>query len=266
MCKGAVLKLGFLFLILIFWGAWQNLGLCKEPEKDLDKISRSLKKEIEIQNEVDNWSQEKQRLVNEILNLKSKLEWTKFQNKKYRSYIQQEKETIADLQRQKQELKTLRIELEPFLFQVVETLKQFVANDLPFLPEERKERFAFLEESLTKRGIDLHERMRRVFEGLQVETNYGNSVEVNERKIKIQGNTKQVQVLRLGRLNLYYKTLDGQEVGHWEKKTGKWDPLPDEYNQDIKKTIEIAQQKRAAELVDLPVGKVKDKIEKGSEQ
>jgi hypothetical protein len=38
-----------------------------------------------------------------------------------------------------------------------------------------------------------------------------------------------------------------------------WQPLPRKYTQQIKKTIEIAQQKRAAELVDLPVGMVKEK-------
>jgi hypothetical protein len=53
--------------------------------------------------------------------------------------------------------------------------------------------------------------------------------------------------------------LDGQEVGHWDINKGQWEPLPTKFNQSIKQTIEIAQQKRAAELVDLPIGQVKER-------
>jgi septal ring factor EnvC (AmiA/AmiB activator) len=246
-------------MIFLFLGLSLGTGLSTEPQEAQEQLSRSLKKEIAVQKELDQWSQEKQSLVNDLLDLKTQLKWTQYQNDKYRSYIQQEKEVLADLDRKERELKTLRMELEPFLAQVVETLKQCVAHDLPFLLEEREKRITFLQTSLTEKGIDLHERLRRVFEALQVEAGYGNSVEVTERRLNLQGEVRQAQVLRLGRLNLYYRTLDGQEVGHWDVTNSGWQPLPRKYTQQIKKTIEIAQQKRAAELVDLPVGMVKEK-------
>jgi len=258
--KGSIISLVLYLLIFSFW---PFQAFCTGPEQAQEEVSRSLEREQSVQEDIEQWSQEKRSLVHEILDMKTRLEWTKFQNRKYRDYIQQEKATLADLARKEEELKSLRMELEPFLCQVVEKLEQRVKSDLPFLPKEREKRLTFLEKSLTKKGIDLHERLRRVFEALQVEADYGNTIEVNERKLNLQGEPRQAQVLRLGRLALYYRTLDGQEVGHWDRGKGHWESLPGKFNQSIKKTIEIAQQKRAAELVDLPVGQVKEREEKG---
>jgi hypothetical protein len=247
------------FSVFFLLGIWPGPGQCSEPEKAKENVRRSLKTEMKVQEDVDRWSQEKQNLVNELLDLQTRLEWTSYQNQKYLSYIQQEKETIDDLRRKKRELKSLRMKLEPFLSQVVHHLGQMIKADLPFLPEERQNRLSFLENTLTEKDIDLHERLRRIFEALQVEAGYGNTIEVNEQRLELQGDLRQAQVLRLGRLALYYRTLDGQEVGHWDINKGQWEPLPTKFNQSIKQTIEIAQQKRAAELVDLPIGQVKER-------
>jgi hypothetical protein len=74
---------------------------------------------MKVQEDVDRWSQETQNLVNELLDLQTRLEWTSYQNQKHLSYIQQEKETIDDLRRKKRELKSLWMKSEPFLSQVI---------------------------------------------------------------------------------------------------------------------------------------------------
>ncbi|HEC23288.1 MAG TPA: DUF3450 family protein, partial [Chloroflexi bacterium] len=60
-----------------------------------------------------------------------------------------------------------------------------------------------------------------------------------------------VDTLRIGRLGLYYRTLDGEEVGYWDKNAGGWRPLPEGYAKDIDKGLRIARKQAAPQLIKL---------------
>ncbi|PLX96577.1 MAG: hypothetical protein C0620_02150, partial [Desulfuromonas sp.] len=158
-----------------------------------------------------------------------------------------------DLKRQKEQMSLLRKELEPFLDSNVEQLHNDVANDLPFLDQERSERLAFLDQSLTDPDLALSEKLRRVLEALQVEADYGNSVEVTEQTLPLASGDTMVQVLRLGRIGLFYLSPNGDKVGQWDAQQRVWKPLPADYRDTVRVTIDIIEQKRAAELIDLPL-------------
>ena len=150
------------------------------------------------------------------------------------------------------------MELEPYLVQVSERLRQEVDEDLPFLPQERKNRLAFIDQSLTEYGVDLSERLRRVLEALTVEASYGTSVHVTDREIEVQETPTMVETVRIGRVGLFYVTPDGNSAGIWDAQEKTWKPLARETAAELKKTVDIIQGRRAAELVRLPVGKLED--------
>ena len=214
---------------------------------------QALQQEIATQQQVDHWSEAKQALVNELLDQKTQLEWNRFQNKKFRQYIDHKRGTIADLKRQKEQMGMLRKQLEPFLDSSIEDLQTAIAADLPFLPQERQERQAFLARSLTDPELSLSEKLRRVLEALQVEADYGNSVEVTEETLPLDGEATMVQILRLGRTGLFYLSLDGENIGRWDPKRAQWVPLDAAFKPAVQTTIDVIRQKRAAELVDLPL-------------
>jgi len=227
--------------------------IAADPAQIQQQNSRSLKQEIATQKKVEQWSEQRQALVNDLLNQKTQLEWNQFQTKKYRQYVDHTRSSIADLKRQKEQMLLLRKELEPFLDTSVATLRQEVIQDLPFLAQERHERLAFLDESLTDPELSLSEKLRRVLEAVQVEADYGNSVEVTEQTLALESGDTMVKVLRLGRIGLFYLSPNGDKVGQWVQEKKAWQPLSDDYSKTVRVTIDIVEQKRAAELIDLPL-------------
>lgn len=224
-----------------------------DPAQIQQQSTTALTQEIATQDKVEQWSEQRQALVNELLDQKTQLEWNHFQTKKYRQYVTHKQATIADLKRQKEQMSLLRKELEPFLDSNVEQLHNDVAKDLPFLDQERSERLAFLDQSLTDPDLALSEKLRRVLEALQVEADYGNSVEVTEQTLPLASGDTMVQVLRLGRVGLFYLSPNGDKVGQWDAQQRVWKPLPADYRDTVRVTIDIIEQKRAAELIDLPL-------------
>lgn len=228
-------------------------ALAADPAQIQQQSTTALKREIATQDKVEQWSEQRQALINDLLDQKTQLEWNRFQTKKYRQYVDHKQTTIADLKRQKEQMSLLRKELEPFLDSNVEQLHNDVANDLPFLDQERSERLAFLDQSLTDPDLALSEKLRRVLEALQVEADYGNSVEVTEQTLPLASGDTMVQVLRLGRIGLFYLSPNGDKVGQWDAQQRVWKPLPADYRDTVRVTIDIIEQKRAAELIDLPL-------------
>ncbi|MBN2704806.1 MAG: DUF3450 domain-containing protein [Deltaproteobacteria bacterium] len=233
-------------------------------DKLQQQSSQVMQQELAVQTKVDSWSAAREALVQELLNAKTQCEWDRFQNKKFHQYVEHKKNTITELRRQQEQMTMLRRELEPFLDTAVEELTSQVGADLPFLARERRDRLGFLSATLTDPELLLGEKLRRVLEALQVEADYGNSVEVSEEKITVENREKIVQILRLGRLVLFYLTLDGREVGQWDRDQRQWRPLASELVEAVRTTIDIIQQKRVAILVRIPLpAPLREKTEGG---
>ena len=217
-------------------------------------MQQALEDNQQVQQKVQTWSQEKQALVQKILDLQTRKAWLSLQNEQYAAYISQKEAALDRLREEERVAKSLRMQLEPFLVQVVHHLQDQVQKDAPFLPQERADRLQFLKDSLKEYGISLSERLRRVLEALAVEAQYGTSVEVTDRKLDIGKGSKRVQVLRLGRVVLFYVTQDGRQAGIWDETEQSWRALPADMAANVHTTVEIAEGRRAAELVSLPLG------------
>jgi hypothetical protein len=162
----------------------------------------------------------------------------------------------VDLEQKKADLNKLREQLEPYLENVIVRLEAFVDEDLPFLPEERQRRIAALKRSLNNYNLPLSEKLRRVFsEGLQIETEYGRMVEtVEDQTLNINGTQTQVTIFRLGRVGMFYMSLDESQIGSYNAERQLWEPLDNDLTRSIKRGIDIGQRKRTAEIIDLPLG------------
>lgn len=259
-------RTGFIvvFMLLAFLSGLKAYGQTS-PTQVLKKVENAIKIEHKAQKKAERWSQEKENIVAELQDLKHREQWIDFQTKKYKGYIKEEEGIIAGLERKKKEFEKIKMELEPYLETVYDRLKTFVDTDLQFLPEERKKRLSFIRSSLDDYRVGLSEKLRRVLEALQVEANYGRSIEKTDGILDISGKKIEVTFLRVGRLALFFISADRTKVGCLDKATGKWKMLDHKYAKEVLKGIEMAERKRAIELVDLPVGKFKAVPEEGKE-
>lgn len=219
-----------------------------------ETMSGAVASEARAQAAYNRWSDEKAGVADEIRDMKAMDDWLEFQNEKYVKYIKKQHAVIAELERRKKEAKLIRMQLEPFLETVVARLEEFVEQDLPFLPEERRQRIAFLHSSLDDYHLSLSEKLRRVFEALLVETEYGRNVATTTQELDLDGTATQVTVFRLGRTALFYQAADGTSAGVWDRQAGAWKPLDQGVVRTLRRATEMAERKRAVELLELPIG------------
>ena len=189
-----------------------------------------------------------------IRSLKERLREVERAKEQYRAYLKQARWRLEDLARQQREAERLSRELAPFLEKTVKRLETFVAGDLDYLSDERSRRLAFLRTSLTDYDVPPSERLRRVLEALRVEAAYGRSVEKTEEFIELPGKRVRVDLLRLGRLALFYRTPGGQNIGWRAAGDEHWRSLDPRLSRELQKALAAAQRQRAAELVRLPLG------------
>lgn len=136
---------------------------------------------------------------------------------------------------------------------MVEVLGEFIEADLPFLADERADRLASLQDMQARADVSLAEKYRRILEAYQIESDYGRTLEAWRGELPVEGGSRSVEFLRLGRTMLYYQTLDAHESGWWNPTTHAWEVLDGSARRPIGKAIAIARQQQAPTWLELPV-------------
>lgn len=159
----------------------------------------------------------------------------------------------TSLEKQLKDIEVTRQEMLPMILKMLDSLERFIAIDLPFLPEERKQRLALLKEMMLKTEVTDAEKFRRIMEAFQVENEYGKTIEAYKGNIVLNGITSAVDFLRLGRVALYYQRLDGSETGYWNKEEKRWQTLSSDYSGAIRNGLRIARKEIAPDMLIVPV-------------
>lgn len=155
----------------------------------------------------------------------------------------------TSLQRQLVEMDRTEREIMPLMLRMLDSLEKFVALDLPFLKDERKDRVDALKRLMTDPEANIAEKFRRILEAYQIEADYGRGLGVERAQV----DDKVADVLRVGRTALFYLSIDGDSAGRWDAKAGKWLPLERGYVKSVRQGIRIAREQTAADLLTLPM-------------
>ncbi|MCB1670796.1 MAG: DUF3450 domain-containing protein [Gammaproteobacteria bacterium] len=151
------------------------------------------------------------------------------------------------------ELEVIRQQIVPLIVEMVDVLDQFVTLDQPMLSEERRARVASLRSVIARADVDIAEKYRRVIEAYQIEAEYGQTLEAYEAPTLIDGREVTVDFLRVGRVGLFYLSLDRQQAGIWDTRTGDWELLSDTYLDAIEYAVRVAREQAPPNLIDLPL-------------
>lgn len=142
----------------------------------------------------------------------------------------------------------------PLMVRMIDTLEEFVALDVPFLPEERNERVQRLRAMMERSDVTAAEKFRRVMEAYQIENEYGRTIEAYKGSLPFDDGSREVNFLRIGRVALLFQTDGGDLTGAWNRDEDKWQALPPErYKQDVAKGLRVARKQIAPDLLVLPV-------------
>lgn len=144
-------------------------------------------------------------------------------------------------------------QIAPVLTKMLASLEQFIRADLPFKMDERLESIGALKALMVNSEASNSDRFRNIMDIYTVETEYGNTYEAYPSTVDIDGEETPVDMLRVGRLGLYYQTKDQKRSGMWDRATGDWKPLDDGYNRSVRKAIKVAAKTIAPELMSLQI-------------
>jgi len=164
--------------------------------------------------------------------------------------VSQEKE-LDSIGIQLKNIETTQRDIIPLMLKMIDTMAQFVELDLPFLMEERHQRVVELQALMERADVTLAEKYRRILEAYQVETEYGRTIEAYKDELVEGDSTRTVDFLRIGRVGLYYLTLDGVEAGVWQQD--QWQKLDDRDRQGISQGLKVAKKQLPPDLLILPV-------------
>lgn len=222
----------------------------EQQRKTVLSSAKSQQKVVELSDEAQSALLEYRQLQEELLPLRA-------QNAQMQKLVQSQREDLQSLERQVAEVSVVRRSLEPLLARMVRVLDDFVALDLPFLPAERKARSQALHSMLNSAKDSLPAQFRRILEAYQVEVEYGRSLEAYEDQIEIDGQLAAVEVLRVGRVALFYLTLDGNRAGRFDVARRRWVELGSAQLKPLQEAIAVAKKRIPPRLIQVPIEKTK---------
>lgn len=177
-----------------------------------------------------------------------------------RVYNKQQERLIENQESQMQELNNsidnvtvIERQIGPLIKRMIDDLDKFIDLDVPFLMKERKDRIKFLRDTLNRSDVSIAEKLSQVLQAYQIEDTYGSTIESYTSYITLNGKSREVNMLRWGRVALVFQTPDGDITGAWDQKTRSWKVLSNDYASDVRSGLAIANKSRAANFVILPV-------------
>jgi hypothetical protein len=174
-------------------------------------------------------------------------------NELLEAQIREQQAELENLRSAVEEAPQLERQIPALLIRMIEGLEQFVALDLPFLPDERNARVADLKVVLARPEVTTADKLRRVLEAFQIENEYGRSIEAYVGRLDIDGTVREGEYLRVGRIALLFQTPDLEYTGAWDRGAGQWQELGGQHRNAVRQGIRMARAQTAPDLIMLPV-------------
>lgn len=162
-------------------------------------------------------------------------------------------QVVDELNTSIEKVTVIERQIQPLIFRMLDSLEQFVKLDKPFSLRERQERLAMLRANQDRADLPVSEKFRQVLEAYKIESAYGTTIEAYKDTLPLEGQPREVNILRVGRIALMYQTTDTTLSGYWDSSKRTWVALDNSYKARILKGLRIARDQTASDIMVLPV-------------
>jgi hypothetical protein len=163
--------------------------------------------------------------------------------------LRSQEQEIASLEQQIMNLEATAVDVQGMLTRMYDELIAFVTNDVPFFKEEREMRIQRLGDLMQNVEASPSEKFRRLIEAYQIEMEYGRQMTAYRQTL---ADGREAEMVRLGRVALMYRVMDGSESGYWDNERKEFVADPDSAAA-IEEALSIAKEERAPDLIVVPV-------------
>jgi phage host-nuclease inhibitor protein Gam len=228
-----------------------------QTEQQIEQpVRQSIDTRQTTQKEEEQWRMEKEALVARYEQLQNRERELTRQKKALTEQIASAKTRISAKEKELADIEEISRHIQPFIQEIFNALKLQVADGYPFLMDERQERIRRLETVMSDPDVAVSEKYRKVMEALLVEAEYGVTIEAYQETITIDGQPLLADIFRLGRISLFYQSLDRKRCGFYNTADGAWQSLDTVHNPAVQTAIDIAAKRRPVELLRLPLGRI----------
>ena len=184
--------------------------------------------------------------------INKEIDGLKVYNRLMRAQVEGQQATLDDISLSMDRVDVINRQIFPLMERMIDAIEQSVALDIPFLMEERNTRISDLHALMERSDVTVAEKFRKVMEAYQIENDYGSSVDFYTESLTIEGATRSFNMLRVGRIGLYFQSDDTQITGRWNNQAREWE-IDNSARNEVRKGLRMARQLIAPELIIVPV-------------
>lgn len=206
----------------------------------------------EAQKRIDKIAEQTYDLLGEFKTVNKQIEGLRIYNAQLDRQIQNQVQAMADLQESIEDATVMERQIIPLTTKMLDGLEQFVALDMPFNIDSRKEAIQNIRNNMDSSRYSSAEKFRQVLELYDIEGQYSRTIDQYDGLVEIDGQERQVTFFRVGRIALLYQTPDQDVTGAWNKRSGQWENA-DDFRGAVNKGIKIAKKQAAIDILTLPI-------------
>jgi len=210
-----------------------------------------------------NLAQQSQERINKIVEgtrsledqyraINKEIDGLKVYNRLMRAQVEGQSAVLEDISLSMDQVDVINRQIFPLMERMIDGLDQSVKLDIPFLMDERNGRIGNLKEIMERSDVSVAEKFRKVMEAYQIENDYGTTIENYTQSLTIDGATRSFNMLRIGRIGLYFQSDDTKITGRWDNEARDW-AVDDSARNEVRKGLRVARQLIAPELIIVPV-------------
>jgi len=238
---------------LVFFVLLYSLATAQELQQAIQITNKANLHSIKNQNKIDSLVIKKEKLYSQFQNKNNELKSLNNYNKELKDIIDSQQVEHKSILKQITKIDETKREILPLIKNMLVSLNDMIQNDTPFLYKERTQRIKRLQKLIKKSDISIATKYRAIIEAYEIETEYSRTIETYNDILEVNGLSKNVKLLRVGRIALYYVTENNKESAIWDRTTKKWFILDTQYIQELNNAIKIASKKSAPNFLNLPL-------------
>jgi len=185
--------------------------------------------------------------------INKEIDGLKVYNRLMRAQVEGQSATLEDIGLSMDQVDVINRQIFPLMERMIDGLDQSVKIDVPFLMEERTNRINTLKDIMSRSDVSVAEKFRKVMEAYQIENDYGSTIENYKQSLTLEGEgTRAFNMLRIGRIGLYFQSDDTKITGRWNNTSRAWE-IDNSARNEVRKGLRVARQLIAPELINVPV-------------
>ena len=243
----------FKFVFMLAGISVSSLILADQIQPLLDVGQSRQAAEKTSQSKIDEMEEQTSVIVSEFKTVSKQIEGLRVYNAQMRQQIQRQEERLKEIDKTMKEAQVMQRQIPPFTRRMLAGVETSIELDLPFHLSERKERIAFAKAALDNPTVSPAEGLRQVLEAFNVEAEYGRKIDAYKDSIIINGELREGNILRVGRLAMVFQTADETQTHAWNNEARAWEELDNSYRNPTKRGLRIANKLATVALMELPL-------------